>query len=61
MMKCDFNKVAKHLSEHLFLRTRLEGCFWSVESLMKKNLSELDWEKAFYWFFLVLVLHLSIV
>ena len=28
MPKCDFNKVAKQLSEYLFLGTPLGGCFW---------------------------------
>ena len=30
MPKCDFNRVSCIFSEHLFLRTVLEGCFWNT-------------------------------
>ena len=40
MLKCDFSKLQSnfegspvsllHISEHFFLRTPLEGCFWLI-------------------------------
>ena len=30
MPKFDFNKVARQLSEHLFVGTPSEGCFWKI-------------------------------
>ena len=41
MPKCDFNKVAKQFSEHIFKRTLMEGCFW-LHVEIYKSMSKLN-------------------
>ena len=37
MPKFDFNKVARQLSEHLFVGTPSEGCFWKISYVVLED------------------------